>query len=1097
MLQSVTIAQSEVEAERLHPLRPIGAVAALLERRIAAAKGQVIIYVARNARRREDIAELLRSLAGAHRVAEFHALDGLPGDGIAPGAGSMGRRMSTLRWLCDEKKRPAVVLTTAAALIRRVPPRTVWRNAHLEFRVGEMFDQKAAEAVLKRIGYRQDERVDEAGEWAVRGRVVEIFPAAAPRPCRIELVKGRISAIRSFDPSTQRSVASSEHLIVDPASEFLTGNADGEATAVPLSEASLHQHYGALDTLFDYLPAAELIVEEKNHDATDEIFGVLEEARRNRNAAAKHDYLDRSEWSSLAGGYLSAVVEEGDEPAGVPVFAREDDPFAAFADFVAPLLKKKYRVVIAGGQTSELSRVARRAGRALGVELREASKWGEVRDAPARSLLAFKAPIAEGFLAPEDRIVVVSVRDLAGQRAGLGASRETALASATDEVFRLGDAVVHLDHGVAILEGLEALPEASSGAGYHTEALRLRYAGDDTLLVPLSDIGALWRYGGAASELKLDRLKGTAWEKRRAGVVKAVSATAESMVDLLRAKEAARAPALTPDRVKFERFCARFPFELTPDQASATSAVLADLESGRPMDRLVCGDVGFGKTEVALRAAAAAVFAGRQVAVVAPTTVLAQQHFLSFAKRFERQGIEVVRLSRLASAAEAEEARQALADGSARIVVGSHALLSDKLRFKELGLVVIDEEQRFGSAQKKTLRELAKDIHVLAMTATPIPRTLQAAFVGLHKISVVATPPGRRLPVRTVVGAFDEEMVRDALAAEKARGGQSFVVCPRIEDLEPMAERLCALVPDLSVTVLHGKMKGEEMDEAMLAFAEGQGDVLLATSIVESGLDVPNANTMVVWRADLFGLSQLHQLRGRVGRGMRRATAFLVTDPDGEPTPGALERLETLKANGGLGAGFAIAARDLDIRGTGELLGEEQAGHLQVAGLALYRRMLERALLVAQGQTPPEEWRPDLHLGAPGFVPEDYVPEADLRIEIAIRVERIEDMNGLEALRGEVRDRFGPLPASVKTIFATAFLRLRCRELGIRRLDAGSKGIAATFSPEKAKALSEKLEKDKEMRWAKHRLVLDFPSETGAERRVAIETLLDRVEIGS
>ncbi|GGE22437.1 transcription-repair-coupling factor [Aureimonas endophytica] len=1094
MLQTVTIENARAEAERLSPLVPIGAVAALLERRIADRDGPVLVYVAKTSRRRRDLADLLRLMAGPERVAEFAPLDGLPGDGIPPSAEAMGGRMSVLRWLRDADKRPAAVVTSAAALIRRVPPRGIFKDMHLEFRPGETIDPAAVEERLARIGYRQDERVEEPGEWTARGKVLEIFPAAAPRPCRIEHEGGRIAAIRSYDPLSQRSVAETAHLIVDPATEFLPVAAGSGDAGLGRSLAA---HYGRLDTFLDYVPEAEILLEEEAEAATAELFRAIAEAREGGGAearAAEQDYLGAKEWSALVGGALAGMVGEGETSAELPRFAEDKDPFSAFAAFAAPLLKKHHRIVIAGPDDGDLMRVARRAARAAGAEARGIDGWREIRAAKGGACLVLPMPLRQGFRWPAERIAVVALADLVGQRARLGARDERPGLAARDEVFRIGDAVVHLDHGVGILDGLEQVSDGQKVL----EALKLRYADGATLLVPLADIGALWRYGGGDAEVKLDRLKGAGWEKRRAGVVQAISATAERMIQRLSEKAKARAPKLVPDRAEFERFCARFPYELTPDQAGATGAVLADLASGRPMDRLLCGDVGFGKTEVALRAAAAAVFAGRQVAVVAPTTILAQQHFLAFKARFERQGIEVVRLSRLVEEAEAEAARGALAKGTARVVVGSHALLSDEVAFRDLGLVVIDEEQRFGAAQKEALRRLGNGLHTLTMTATPIPQTLQAAFVGLNEVSLLGTPPGRRRPIRTLAGPFDEATVGEALRAEKARGGQSFVVCPRIEDLEPMGARLAALAPELALVTLHGRMKGEELDEAMLAFAGGTGDVLLATSIVESGLDVPNANTMVIWRADRFGLAQLHQLRGRVGRGARRGLALLTTDPEAEPTPGGEKRLATLCEHRDLGSGLAIAARDLDLRGTGDLLGEDQAGHLQLIGLSLYRRMLERALAVARGEDVPEDWRPDLNLGAPGAIPPDYVPEADLRIEIAVLLERIEDAASLAALEAEIRDRFGPVPKPLARGFRLAELRLRCRELGIRRLDAGSKGVAARLTPDVAAPLRRRLKDGAKGGWrfAKNRLVQERPSKTTEERFAHVEALLALIEDG-
>ena len=563
-------------------------------------------------------------------------------------------------------------------------------------------------------------------------------------------------------------------------------------------------------------------------------------------------------------------------------------------------------------------------------------------------------------------------------------------------------------------------------------------------MAPVDELDRIWRYG-AGDAVGLDRLDGEAWPKRRARIEGEIAETAQRLVALTREREARSAPKLIAPSRGYERFVARFPFSETPDQLRAIGDVLADLASGRPMDRLVCGDVGFGKTEVALRAAAAVALAGKQVAIVAPTTVLVRQHLQTFRRRFAGLGVEVGHLSRLVRPAEARAVKAGLADGTVDIVIGTHALTGQGVAFKDLGLVVIDEEQRFGLAHKRKLRDLARDVHVLTLTATPIPRTLHAAMLGLQDLSVIATPPAQRRPIRTIVGPFDEASLRQALVRERRRGGQSFVVCPRIEDIEPLAKRLATLVPELAVLLAHGKMPAAEIDDAMVRFADGDGDVLLATNIIESGLDVPRANTMLVWRADRFGLAQLHQLRGRVGRGRVRGICYLMTDPEAKIGAATRKRLATLETMDRLGAGFAISARDLDARGAGDLFGEDQAGHVKLIGMGLYRHLLERALRAARGEPPPDEWSPELNLGAAGRIPADYVPEAEVRINLYARLAKLTDESDVDALGEEIEDRFGTAPEPVRELFALTRLKHLCRRAGIARLDAGPQAIAVSF----------------------------------------------------
>ncbi|WP_082536968.1 MULTISPECIES: DEAD/DEAH box helicase [unclassified Aureimonas] len=1084
MLQTVTIETRAAEAEHIGPLRPVGATAALIHRKVGALEGRPLLYVAQTARRAQDILVILKAFAPERDAAFLPPWDSLPGDGVGPSPAVMGRRMSVLRWLTDEAKRPPVLLTTAEALLRRVPPRSAWSGCHVELFAGDEIDPQALGRRLAEIGYVVDDRVDEPGEAAVRGRVVDIFPAAAPRPCRIEHENGRITAIRSYDPLTQLSVATSEHLIVDPASELI-----GAAASAAGREPDLVRHYGTLETLFDYLPDAVVLMEEGVDRRADSFFEqIAEESGERVRRGPDKTFLKPAEFSREIAARLDAVVEdkEDDEDAHVPRFVTSEAPLEAFAAHAGQALDAGLRVVFAAPTQPALQAWLRPAEKALGREATSVAGWDEVLSAKPGAFLSLIAPLAEGFRQGE--ILVVAARDVVGHRAGSASEGPSAALPSASTRFEFGDAVVHLDHGVGILEGLERL-------GDGTEAIRLRYADDATLLVPMSEISALWRYGSAAG-IRLDRLKGEGWVKRRNEIMSGIKATADGLVALAAEKAERRCDALRPETRRFERFCARFSYELTRDQEAATEAILEDLASGRPMDRLVCGDVGFGKTEVALRAAAAAVFSGRQVAIVAPTTVLAQQHFRLFQKRFARLGVEVAQLSRLGGVAEAKRVKAGLADGSIHLVVGTHAVAAKGVSFHNLALVVIDEEQRFGTAHKAALRALGADAHVLAMTATPIPRTLQAGFVGLHELSVIATPPVLRQPIATRVAPFEDDMVREALLREKKRGGRSFVVCPRIEDIEPMAERLSRLVPDLSVATVHGQMPAEALDEAMLAFAGGEGDVLLATNIIESGLDVPGANTMIVWRPDRFGLGQLHQLRGRVGRGSRRGIAILATDPAKPLAETTEKRLRALEALNRLGAGFEISARDLDMRGAGELLGDEQAGHLQLIGLSLYRHFLEHALAVASGHEVSEDRVADLRLGVEGGIPADYIPEPEMRINLAARIAGARDTAALDLLVAEVEDRFGALPAELVLAFDLARLRCACRSLGIHRLDAGPKAVAASFDLARAETLSASadLSGEPDLRWSAHRLIDSSISRSGADPVAAALRLTETIE---
>ncbi|MDP9414720.1 MAG: DEAD/DEAH box helicase, partial [Pseudomonadota bacterium] len=782
-----------------------------------------------------------------------------------------------------------------------------------------------------------------------------------------------------------------------------------------------------------HLAGAVVALDPEAEDRRDRFIELVEEAAARKGKAALAG--DAAWREALRGRESFALAEDGEQP--VQRFVESRDPERAFRAALRKARAAGKRVVIAGS-ARDIRFMSRRLEQRLGEAAIALSRWNEVVTAEKGALLTVTADLDRGWI--EDGLMVVAAADVIGQRAhdtGPSAAINPLSQEVTD--FHLGDAVIHEDHGLGVLRGIEVVATAE----VDTDAIRMDYAAEAQRLVPVEEANRLWRYGAEADAVTLDRLDGSSWERRRAEIDQTIAETARQLVALAEERAQRKAAVLDPPVPDYERFAAGFPFNETPDQLRAIEAVRADLASGKPMDRLVVGDVGYGKTEVALRAAAIAALSGKQVALIAPTTVLVRQHIDGFRKRFGRLGIEVAGLSRLSSAAETREVKKRLADGSVRIVIGTRMIASKGVEVQDLGLVIIDEEQRFGAADKRKLRELAADVHVLTLTATPIPRTLQTALVGLQDLSLITTPPARRLPTRTSVASFAPEIVRAALLREKRRGGQSFVVVSRIEDMESMAERLRGLVPNLKLRQAHGKMPAAEIDEEMIGFAAGDGDILLATNIIEAGLDIPRANTMIIWRADRFGLAQLHQLRGRVGRGRARGYLMLLTEADARIAPATLKRLRTMEALDQLGAGFAISARDLDLRGAGELLGEEQAGHMKLIGLGLYQHLLGQALRVARGEEV-EDWTPDLHLGLAGRLPESWIPEEEVRINVYARIARLASGAELDALAGEIEDRFGAMPAEAATLIEIARIRQLARLAGIQRLDAGPAAIAFT-----------------------------------------------------
>ncbi|WP_293463029.1 transcription-repair coupling factor, partial [Phenylobacterium sp.] len=671
--------------------------------------------------------------------------------------------------------------------------------------------------------------------------------------------------------------------------------------------------------------------------------------------------------------------------------------------------------------------------------------WDAAKAADPKKPQRVVLPLNAGF--ETDSLAVISETDILGDRLARPRKRRRAanfLAEAS--ALTPGDLVVHIDHGIARYEGLKTLDV--QGAPHDT--LELQYGGEAKLYLPVENIDLLTRYGADSEGVQLDRLGGAAWQARKAKAKERLREMADGLIRIAAERATKQTDAMEPPQGLFDEFCARFPYEETDDQLGAIGDVLEDLGAGRPMDRLICGDVGFGKTEVALRAAFVVAMSGQQVAVVAPTTLLARQHFKTFSERFEGWPVRVRRLSRLVPAKEASETRDGLASGEIEIVVGTHAVLSKQVSFKNLGLVVVDEEQHFGVKHKEKLKELRADVHMLTLTATPIPRTLQMSLSGIREMSIIATPPVDRLAVRTYITPWDPVVIRESLLREKYRGGQAYFVAPRISDLPQLERFLREQVPEIKFVVGHGQMAPTQLEEVMTAFYDGQYDVLLSTTIVESGLDIPTANTMIIHRADMFGLAQMYQLRGRVGRSKARAYAYLTTPAEKQITLSAEKRLKVLQSLDSLGAGFQLASHDLDIRGGGNLLGDEQSGHIKEIGVELYQQMLEDAVAELRARAGAEEvadrgWSPQINTGAAVLIPDEYVPDLNVRLALYRRISDAEKAQDREALAAELIDRFGPLPPEADQLLKVVAIKGLCREANVAKIDVGPKGAVVTF----------------------------------------------------
>jgi len=1085
---------------------PDGLDAVLLGEAAATPGMRPILHIARDDSRMTSLAALLRFVAPDVEVMTFPAWDCLPYDRVSPNAQIVAQRLELLSRLAQGEAPPAITITTVNAALQRVPPRSDLAGATFSARVGDEVPQPDLLSFFADNGYHRAGTVREPGEFAVRGGIVDVFPPGEAEPLRLDFFGDELEAVRRFDAMTQRSSGTEESLTLRPVSEVPLTEAAvqrfrhgyrqlfGAATdADPLYEAisARQRHIGMehwlplfherLETLFDYLPEAAVSFDHQAEEGMAarleviaEYYGarveMLPANRREAQAAAasappykpvppEHMFLDSAAWvDRLAGrpvlGFAPFALPTG--TAGtVDAGGRQIRDFAAsrarpdaqlfddVRDRLAEEAAKRTVLVTAHTQGSRERLAALLAEHGAGPIVTAAS-WRDALDVPGGAIAMAVAGLEHGFTA--DRVAVYSEEDILGERIGRAAQRKRRPENFIAEYSTLskGDLVVHVDHGIGRYEELETLTVERAPH----DCLRLVYHGGDKLYVPVENLDVLSRFGSEDADVQLDRLGGSAWQARKAKVRKRIRDIANELLQVAAERQLRRGAVLEAPQGTYDEFAARFAWTETDDQQRAIEDVESDLVSGRPMDRLVCGDVGFGKTEVALRAAFIAASQGYQVALVVPTTLLARQHYASFRERFAGLPVRIAQLSRLVTGAEAARIRQGIADGEIDIVIGTHALLGKNIRFGNLGLLIVDEEQHFGVAQKERLKQLRAEVHVLTLTATPIPRTLQMALAGVREMSIIATPPVDRLAIRTFVLPYDPVIVREAILREKQRGGRTFYVCPRIADLSRVHDRLTSLVPEVRVGVAHGRMPARELEEAMSDFLAGRYDVLLSTNIIESGLDIPEANTMIVHRADRFGLAQLYQIRGRIGRSKIRAYAYLTLPPGQVLTPSAQKRLEVMQTLDTLGAGFTLASHDLDIRGAGNLLGEEQSGQIREIGVELYQHMLQEAVAAASAEAkdqPEESWTPQISLGTPVLIPEDYVSDLPVRLGLYRRLAHLVEDREVEAFAAELIDRFGPLPEAVENLLQIITIKQLCRRAGVERLEAGPKGAVLAF----------------------------------------------------
>lgn len=1068
---------------------------------LAARAGGPVIHVARDDQRMAALAEALAFFAPDLPVIRFPAWDCLPYDRISPNADIAAARMAALALLADGAPPRAAILTTLAAAAQRVPARDTVRAASFTAEVGRPLDLDELRAYLARMGFNRAPTVTEPGDYAIRGGVVDVYPSGADSPVRLDLFGDMLDGARRFDAETQRTIEKIGRVEFAPVSEvtlddaaiarFRTAYREAFGAAGlddPLYEAVSAgrkqqgmEHWAPffherMETIFDYLPDAPVALDHQIEEARASRWEMIADHYEARRAALADKpalgaavykpapperlYLTEAQWIEALSGRPLRRFSPLPQPPGPGCvdmggrigrgFAAEraqegGNVFDALATHLRALLKAKKTVVFATYSEGARDRVKTLLEDHEAPATRLVSRFA---DAKAGLVNLAIWPLEQGFETAD--LAVVAEQDVLGDRLIRGPRRRKRNENFLSEASSLsaGDLVVHVEHGIGRFTGLETV----TALGAPHECAALEYAGGDKLYLPVENIELLSRYGQETA--LLDRLGGGAWQARKAKMKERIRDMADRLIRIAAERTLRKAPEFEPPQGSWDEFCARFPYQETDDQLAAIEDVLGDLAAGSPMDRLICGDVGFGKTEVALRAAFVAALSGTQVAVVAPTTLLARQHAKTFAERFRGFPVNVRQLSRFTPAKEAADTRKRLADGTVDVVVGTHALLAQGIRFNDLGLLIIDEEQHFGVRHKERLKELRSDVHVLTMTATPIPRTLSLAMSGVRELSVIATPPVDRLAVRSYIAEFDPVTIREALLREHFRGGQSFVVVPRISDLDELQTFLREQVPEITFVTAHGQLAAGDLDERMNAFYDGKYDVLLATTIVESGLDIPRANTLIVHRADMFGLSQLYQIRGRVGRSKLRAYAYFTTEPRKRLTDGAEKRLKVLASLDSLGAGFTLASHDLDIRGAGNLVGEEQSGHIKEIGFELYQHMLEEAIARMKAgdvDVPADsgDWSPQLGLGVPVMIPEAYVPDLDVRLGLYRRLSGLETKTELEGFAAELHDRFGKPPREVEMLLRVVRVKAMCRRAGIAKLDAGPKGATLMFRDDK------------------------------------------------
>ncbi|MGI4851858.1 MAG: transcription-repair coupling factor [Janthinobacterium lividum] len=1058
-----------------------------------------IIAICRHDNHLNQMAKDLEILDPTLEVLKLPAWDCLPYDRVSPKKDIIGKRVQTLTCLLQPQTGPRLILTTIASFFQRVPSSTLYKNSNLDIKTGKKISRKDLESYFIAHGFSAVTTVRESGEFSFRGGIVDFFPASADQPYRLDLFGEEIEEIKNFDPLTQLSTQTLPYIYLSPTSELLLNQqtithfrmayrqhfgaacdqdplyqAISAGRHYPGAEHWLSLFYPKLDTLLDYVDDPVVCFEHQTFDAVQDRWKEIQEYYE---ARVRFKEVEKGKtnlpYHPVTPHYLYPTVEEIEQKLAscavlhfspfaaantqnidlnarpIPDFsasrhAPDIDLFDHVKNRIQEAQNAHKKVIIACHSDGSQHRLVKHLKQKDIVTV-TLNQFSDLDALALNQVGLIQLSLDYGF--DLRTLLLIAEHDIFGEPHRKSTQRQRRSDLLIGEVASLtqGDFVVHQEHGIGQFVGLLTL---TVGNVPH-DCLSLVYENGDKLFVPVENMDVLSRYGGESMLATLDRLGSSAWQNRKAKIKKRIHEIAKHLIKLAAERMLRKGEIFHRNESLYQEFTTRFPYQETEDQGRVIEETLEDLGRGKPMDRLVCGDVGFGKTEVAMRAAFVVAAAGRQVALIVPTTLLCRQHFRNFQERYKDLGFRIEQLSRLVMPKDAKQIKEDITKGTVDIVIGTHTLLGSSVKFKSLALVIVDEEQHFGVKQKEKLKELQKDTHLLTLSATPIPRTLQMALSGVRDLSLITTPPIDRLAVHTFVLPFDPVVIREAIMRELHRGGQVFYVSPRVEDLTLLSQRLKELVPEARTVIAHGQLPATSLEQVMNDFYDKKYEILLSTNIIESGLDMPTVNTMIIHRSDLFGLSQLYQLRGRVGRGKMRGYAYLTLPVQQNISSTAQKRLEVMQTLDSLGAGFQLASHDMDIRGAGNLLGEEQSGHIREVGVELYQQMLDEAIHETQNSleaTPsPQSWSPQLNLGLPVLIPDTYVMDLAVRLNLYRRLSSVESSQDIQQLEDEFIDRFGPLPEEVENLLSIVQLKQICRDVGIEKVDVGEKGCVFTF----------------------------------------------------